>query len=276
MVEVFREVRRVLKKDGTLWLNLGDSYCHDRFTSKMDGTFEGTDGLYSRKFHYMDGCSSSGPKRTGGIYKTKDMMGIPWRIAFALQADGWYLRSDIIWSKPNPMPESVTDRPTKAHEYVFLMSKKSKYYYDADAIKEPQTDSSLIRARTPYLVDLENRKHKPDDKYAPCLNPNTAEITRQKCLDGEGRNKRTVWTIPTQPYSEAHFATFPEALVEPCILAGCPERGVVYDPFMGAGTVAKVALRANRQFIGSEINPDYVKIAEKRIEPLLKQISLFP
>ena len=236
----------MLKDTGTLWLNLGDSYAH---SLRQSG--EKHAGKLARA---SKGQIKQGFKPLPQGMKEKDMVGIPWRVAFALQADGWYLRSDIIWSKPNPMPESVTDRPTKAHEYVFLMSKKTKYYYDADAIKEKscRLDTS----------------------------PSSNGRIGNSGFSGAGgkgfANKRTVWTIPTQPYSEAHFATFPEALVEPCLLAGCPERGVVYDPFMGAGTVAKVALRANRQFIGSEINPDYVKIAEKRIEPLLKQISLFP
>ena len=256
MTAIFREVRRVVK--GTLWINLGDSY-------------NGSGGAGSVEYHRTKHTQFGKPDRNPGRYqppksintlKPKDLVGIPWRVAFALQADGWYLRSDIIWNKPNPMPESVTDRPTKAHEYIFLMSKSAKYYYDQDAILESNNTAEvtyrrLLRGRADY-----NLKE-------PYINnfPTGGRI--------EGRNKRSVWTIPTQPYKEAHFATYPEKLIEPCVLAGCPKDGVVYDPFMGAGTTAKVALRAQRNFIGSEINSEYCKIAEDRIHSKLNQHQLF-
>jgi site-specific DNA-methyltransferase (adenine-specific) len=245
LVEVFAQVRRVLRPDGTCWLNLGDSYTsggrkeRDPGQSKIHPAFEGN--------AFGDGLR---PDTPSGL-KPKDLVGIPWRVAFALQSDGWYLRSDIIWHKPNPMPESVTDRPTKAHEYVFLLAKSERYHYDADAIKEPfQTD--------------------PKENY-----PARARITgRGDQANGLGRNKRSIWTIPTRPYPEAHFATMPTALVEPCVLAGCPEGGTVIDPFAGAGTVGVVALRHGRNFIGIELNPEYCKMAEKRIAsdmPLFNQ-----
>jgi len=202
LVEVFREVRRVLADDGTLWLNLGDSYAANR-------TYQVSPTKWSK---LEQGQSAVVPP---GL-KPKDLVGIPWRVAFALQADGWYLRSDIIWAKPNPMPESVTDRPTKAHEYLFLLSKRERYYYDAEAI-------------------------------------------------AERRNKRTVWTITTQPFPDAHFAVMPQALVEPCILAGSEPGDTVLDPFAGSGTVGVVALRHGRRFSGIDLNPEYVAMAQRRI-----------
>ena len=216
LVNVFREVRRVLRDDGTVWLNLGDSY-------------------------------SSEPK------KPKDLVGIPWRVAFALQADGWYLRQDIIWHKPNPMPESVQDRCTKAHEYIFLLSKSPKYYYDNEAIKENSTESSKNRLRQ----NIEDQKGSSRVPYKTNGNMNA--------VGGETRNKRSVWTVTTKPYSEAHFATYPHDLIIPCILAGCPEGGTVLDPFGGSGTTAQVASNLNRNAILCELNPDYVDIAEKRL-----------
>lgn len=217
MVEVFREVRRVLRKDGTLWIVLGDSY------------------------------------------SAKRLVGIPWRIALALQVDGWYLRSDIIWNKPNPMPESVTDRPTKAHEYIFLMTKCVKYHYNADAIREPHSSSGKV-------VDWRDRVH--DQSRLPKGMRQNGQKGTPSGVAGfhpKGRNRRTVWKIPTTPFPEAHFAVFPEKLVETCILAGCPEGGVVLDPFMGSGTTGLVALKIGRGFIGIELNPGYVKLAEQRI-----------
>jgi DNA modification methylase len=216
MVEVFREVKRVLRDDGTLWLNLGDSYAANRTYQVPDGKYK--DVGNDKKSEIPEGL------------KPKDLVGIPWRVAFALQADGWYLRSDIIWSKPNPMPESVTDRPTKAHEYVFLLSKKAKYYYDADAVREPLQECSIERAKYGWNGTMvfdesgkETYRSQPDpvDKMGERWSPST------------GRNRRTVWEIATQPTPEAHFATFPEALVEPCIKAGTSERGCC--PVCGAG-----------------------------------------
>jgi DNA modification methylase len=253
MVEVFREVKRVLRKDGTLWLNLGDSYC---------GT--GNKGEYKDP-KYLDGRNGQKVALNNKIkgMKSKDLVGIPWMVAFALRADGWYLRQDIIWHKPNPMPESVKDRCTKAHEYIFLLSKSRKYYYDHEAIKEP----AAYDGRKDTLL-------KGSPKYEKGVVPGQVEHSMatkgherwKKNERGEYvRNKRSVWTIPPKPFKEAHFATFPEKLIEPCILAGCPEGGIVLDTFMGSGTTAVVALKHNRNYIGIELNPEYIKIAEKRI-----------
>jgi DNA modification methylase len=298
MVEVFREVRRVLRDDGTLWLNLGDSY---------NGS-GGAGGDYA-----SGGLKAGQPKYPGrriSALKPKDLVGIPWRVAFALQADGWYLRSDIIWSKPNPMPESVTDRPTKSHEYVFLLAKQARYFYDADAVREVAAYPNDGRG-----ARSDSRRSVPG---ANCINPGYGKTSTH-------RNRRTVWKIPTQPTPDAHFATFPEKLVEPCIRAGTSERGacpkcgapwrrstssqssgsgdhravpgqnkpftiprgdylrsttgweppctctgdpvpcVVLDPFGGSGTVAKVARDLGRSSILIEINPEYVQIAKKRL-----------
>ena len=265
MVLIFSEVKRVLKKKGTLWINLGDSY---------NGS-GGAGGDYSEG-GLKAGQPRYGKKLTNSL-KPKDLCGIPWRVAFALQADGWYLRSDIIWAKPNPMPESVTDRPTKAHEYIFLMSKNAKYYYDADAIREEHSQASQERMRYPVLAKGGKCESAQGDKFiASQLSSQTrADGTPKMQYNPSGRNKRTVWHVATQPYKEAHFATYPEKLIEPCVLAGCPKDGVIYDPFMGAGTTALVALRAERNFIGSEINSEYVKIAENRLKLLLQQYKLF-
>ena len=243
MVEVFCEVKRVLRDDGTCWVNLGDSYATSGGGSHKD-------------WHKNKGISNSSV-RAGNDYterndglKPKNLCGIPWRVAFALQADGWYLRSDIIWHKPNPMPESVTDRPTKAHEYIFLLSKSAKYFYDADAIREEPT------GRTDPIRSF----GKP--KYAD----GTIGQGDGYAIDGmKGRNKRSVWTVATAPYSEAHFATFPPKLIEPCILAGCPPYGTVLDPFSGSGTTGMVALRHDRNYIGIELNPEYAEMSRRRI-----------
>ena len=203
--------------------------------------------------------------------KDKDLIGIPWAVAFALRADGWWLRQDIIWHKPNPMPESVTDRCTKAHEYIFLLTKSARYYYDAEAVKEDSIDEESYTGRrkrnagTMASVDAKNYK----------FNGSIKDGVLKSGQLYEKRNKRSVWTVTTKPFSEAHFATFPEDLIKPCILAGCPEGGVVYDPFMGAGTTALVAHKLHRNFIGSELNPDYVKIADRRLKPYLTQIKIF-
>jgi len=248
LVTIFKEVRRVLKDDGTLWLNLGDSY-NSHSTGK--GNVGGIEGNRKNKID-----NTANTHRGSGIAKDKDLLGIPWMVAFALRADGWYLRQDIIWHKPNPMPESVTDRCTKAHEYIFLLSKSQRYYYDVDVIKEKCNWNGKSGAKN-YDWENDGRKHN----------------TNQKPI--EKRNKRSVWTVNTQSYKKAHFATFPEKLIVPCIKAGCPDGGVVYDPFMGAGTTALVAHKLNRKFIGSELNPEYVKIAERRLEPYLLQQKLF-
>lgn len=262
MVGVFREVRRVLKDDGTLWLNLGDSYAGNNSSC---GENEKRN-LGNDIFH--GGSSHLAQRRTVGNHnlKLKDLVGIPWRVAFALQADGWYLRQDIIWHKPNPMPESVRDRCTKAHEYIFLLTKKDRYYFDADAVKEPATkkpDSNVSAC-----------KYEGDDPFfATKQGIKKARIKDFRLL---GRNRRSVWSIATQPCKEAHFATFPPKLIEPCVLAGSKEGDTILDPFNGAGTTGMVAARYGREYIGIELNPDYAEIAKRRIQaekdkqPLLK------
>lgn len=259
MVEVFWDVKRILKKDGTLWLNLGDTY----FGSGCGTNDYRTEA--SRSLNKSDEAYNKYPpqkKTKHQFLKSKDLCGIPWRVAFALQSDGWYLRSDIIWHKPNPMPESVTDRPTKAHEYIFLLAKSSKYHYDSRAIMEPLAQKEKYNSQ---LLNFSNDRKNKYGEGRNAINPKTLEKHRLKALE-EGRNKRSVWTIATHPYPEAHFATFPESLVRPCILAGCPEGGGVLDPFCGAGTTGLVALKLMRNFIGIELNPSYVTMATKRIE----------
>jgi len=246
MTALFREVRRVLRDDGTLWLNLGDSY-------NGSGPSGGQGKQYTNK-----GSQGTVTKNVDGL-KTKDLCGIPWRVAFALQSDGWYLRSDIIWSKPNPMPESVTDRPTKAHEYIFLMAKSQTYYYDAEAIKEP-------------AVTGFNGSHFDTGKTAVHQLGRTQDGER---FDDGLRNKRSVWEVPTKPFPEAHFATFPPDLIKPCILAGCPEGGVVLDPFGGAGTTGLVAATYGRDFVLCELNPKYAEMARKRVSGEVAQGKLF-
>jgi DNA modification methylase len=249
MVEVFREVRRTLTDDGSLWLNLGDSY---------NGS-GGAGGDYSE-----GGLKDGQPKYPGrrlASLKPKDLVGIPWRVAFALQADGWWLRQDIIWHKPNPMPESVTDRCTKAHEYVFLLTKSARYYYDAEAVAEP----ALAKNHHDYTGTSYS---------APGQTAHTGN--RDKEIDGPmTRNKRSVWSITTKPFKGAHFAVMPEALVEPCILAGSAKDDLILDPFTGSGTVGSVAIRLGRRFIGCELNPEYVAIAEQRIGSTYYQPEMF-
>jgi len=249
---VFEEVKRVLKPLGTLWLNIGDSY-------------------------------AAGWKRQPEGCKEKDLLGIPWTLAFALRNRGWYLRSDIIWSKPNPMPESVTDRPTKAHEYLFLLTKGCSYYYDADAIREPWTcdrddmRKKGVRTGVAYLQKRDVPLNHPEytkpyngkavKEYKSTCAQNPSEVKARivdSILDGTltGRNKRSVWTIPTMPYAGAHFATMPEKLVEPCIFAGCPLGGLVLDPFVGSGTVVAVAERLGRRGVGVDLS--YQDLAKQR------------
>lgn len=251
LVEVFREVRRVLRDDGTLWLNLGDSYARtggtDRKVSKTARV-----GSTRNTLEQMKERTQVAPQ---GL-KDKDLIGIPWRVAFALQADGWYLRQDIIWHKPNPMPESVRDRCTKAHEYIFLLSKSPRYYFDAEAIKEPVAASTVSRLAQATLADQVGSTRVPGK-----TNGNMKAVG-----DGERRNKRSVWTVTTKPFKGAHFATFPPDLIEPCILAGCPDGGTVLDPFGGAGTTGLVAQRHGRNAILCELNPEYAEMARERIE----------
>lgn len=247
LVAVFREVRRVLRDDGTLWLNLGDSYARSGGIGPQGGS-----KFASRTRGQYAVCKSM--QRTPGGLKEKDLIGIPWRVAFALQADGWYLRQDIIWHKPNPMPESVRDRCTKAHEYLFLLSKSPRYYFDGDAIAEPLSASSVARLS-------QNVAEQAGSDRVPGKNNGSMKAVST----GDTRNKRSVWTVPTMPFREAHFATFPEALIEPCILACAPAGGSVLDPFMGAGTTAVVSERLGRRWVGCELNPEYAAIAKARI-----------
>lgn len=247
LVNVFAAVKRVLKDDGTLWLNLGDTYAANR-SYQVPSTKGGP------KHAPAQGFRGSAMRVPEGL-KEKDLIGIPWRVAFALQEDGWYLRSDIIWEKPNAMPESVKDRPTRCHEYLFLLAKSPKYYYDADAVREP-------------TVPLWG----PDEGFAPSrkdhhITPQSA-IRQGKGRMGNnplGRNKRTVWSVNTKPYKGAHVAPFPEALVAPCIKAGSSVGDIVLDPFLGSGTSGKVALDLGRNFIGIDINSDYVALARGRM-----------
>jgi len=246
MVEVFREVKRVLRDDGTLWLNLGDSYAGS-----------GAGGGGNRKGNESgqhDALALKGRPSVPSDLKPKDLVGIPWRVAFALQADGWYLRQDIIWAKPNPMPESVTDRCTKSHEYLFLLSKSAKYYFDNQAIKEPAVTNvgdSKIRFG--------------GNKYGDNNDPKHATKSGNVYVSQATRNKRDVWNIAPKPFKGAHFAVMPEALVEPCILAGSRIGDTVLDPFAGSGTVGVVALRHDRDFVGIELSPKYAQIALERI-----------
>ena len=273
MVELFREVWRVLADNGTLWLNLGDSYVGGKGQSGQGSPdFQAERAKngesINQAYHQIAGSKQTRPTddrakmREAGL-KPKDLIGIPWRLAFALQADGWYLRSDIIWAKPNPMPESVRDRPTKSHEYVFLLSKSPRYYYDHEAIKE----DGVIAAGT------KGAKGSAERQGIKGVNARPPEY---KVYDGK-RNKRDVWTISTKPFKGAHFAVMPEALVEPCVLAGSAEGDTVLDPFTGSGTVAVVANRHGRDFIGTELNPEYGEIAYNRITndaPLMNEVEI--
>lgn len=292
LVAVFSEVRRVLRDDGTLWLNLGDSYAND---TKWGGQ---TSGKHVQALH---GDAGIGRRRQNTGLKSKDLIGIPWRVAFALQADGWYLRQDIIWSKPNPMPESVRDRCTKAHEYLFLLSKAERYHFDNEAMQEPATDArgpgnvNAPKGQAEYEAgDGKHRTKAGLSAYAerqrskrnslarttattPPPGTNAQHRGDREDIDYTGtRNKRSVWTVPTEPFKEAHFATFPPALIEPCIKAGCPIGGTVLDPFGGAGTTGLVADRLQRDALLIELNPAYAGIARRRIAsdaPLFAEVT---
>lgn len=251
LVEVFREVRRIQKPEGSLWVNIGDSYA---------GSMKGAANYPENAMNYKQGTNrgtlgvATIVKKYSG-YKRKDLIGIPWMLAFALRADGWYLRQDIIWHKPSVMPESVLDRCTKAHEYIFLLSKSPKYYFDSSSISEPcVTCDSSVRNR---------------DETKLNNTPGRTKMQGLKTNHYTRRNKRSVWTVSTVPFKEAHFATYPEKLVQPCIMAGCPEGGIVLDPFMGSGTTGLVAKKLGRNYIGFELNPDYAKMAERRINSIL-------
>lgn len=253
MVDVFREVRRVLRDDGTLWLNLGDTYS------------AGGRGTSAHHLERMGAGTASaqalGTKKPTEGLKPKDLVGIPWMVAFALRADAWYLRTDIIWDKPNAMPESVTDRPTRAHEYIFLLSKSERYFYDADAVKEPQSHNTHARFGKDGMRTGNGRKQAESpngfirDKaaYNAAILPN-------------GRNKRSVWTVPSFAFPESHFATFPPDLIKPCILAGCPAGETVLDPFGGAGTTSLVCRQLGRKSVYIDLKEDYVTMAIRRLE----------
>lgn len=248
LVDLFREVRRVLKKDGTIWVNLGDSYADN-----CSRTSKGRAGM---------GAEREGVFTKGGGLAPKQLMGIPWRFAFAMQEDGWYLRQDIIWAKPNPLPESVTDRCTKSHEYIFLFSKSEKYYFNNEAIMEIAKGQEH-----PQVNKLKTRTHEQGYAKAGGHRDNNGGLATKTIIkDGAVmRNKRDVWIVCVKPNKEAHFATYPEELIVPCILAGSRENGVVLDPFMGSGTTGIVARKLNRNFVGCELNPEYLDMATTRI-----------
>ena len=296
LVSLFREIRRCLKEEGTIWVNIGDSYNGN----KKGNTEININKRVAENSHFE--------KKLWGGTKQKDLIGIPWMLAFALRADGWYLRQDIIWHKPNPMPESVTDRCTKSHEYIFLLSKSERYYFDYEEIQEkavtqidprigkreeyngirdggkgngqrafvslkvghPMGEKQYGNSDDPHYQTKSGKEWVPRTKN--CQEdgqaPNSIHLRREEGLPDEVyvvRNKRDVWTVPVRPNKEAHFATYPQMLIRPCILAGCPENGVVLDPFMGSGTTGIVARKLNRNYIGFELNPEYQKMAERRI-----------
>lgn len=260
LVIIFKEIKRVLKKDGTVWLNLGDSYAGSGKGRMKNGTHAKGDNKQNTNKGTIVGRLNK--TATNDVLKSKDLIGIPWRVAFALQTDGWYLRSDIIWAKTNPIPESVKDRPTRSHEYIFLLSKSKNYYYDHQSIKEPaiRKDNHPVGGKKMSL--LGNRRY----GHLDSIQDDT--ITDQKL-----RNKRDVWAVGNKGYKGAHFAVFPIKLIEPCVLAGTSEGATVLDPFCGSGTVGVVSKLYRRKFIGIDINENYIKLAEKRINDV--QSSLF-
>jgi len=282
LVSVMREVRRVLRPDGTLWLNLGDSYA-----TGAGGVGNCPGGGKQGESWKVRGRMTPPNRMPLPGLKPKDLIGIPWQVAFALQADGWWLRQDIVWAKPNPMPESVRDRCTKAHEYIFLLAKSERYYYDIEAMQEPAQewagraatfDRSGNAVSEHVLPGQSAAQHRPRSSGNKERKPASARgvpvdtdgksagaVAGSVPWEGATRNKRSVWTVGTEPFSEAHFATFPPALIEPCIKAGCPEGGTVLDPFGGAGTTGLVADRLGRNAVLVELNPDYAAMAERRI-----------
>ena len=260
LVDVFREVRRVLADDGTLWVVIGDSYAG---SGKGGAKYPENAGRYKQGTNRGMVGITAVTKVGWGECKCKDLIGIPWMLAFALRADAWYLRSDIIWNKKNPMPESVRDRPTRTHEYIFLLSKSKQYYFDSEAIKEPAIWKDDRRAG-------QGRLHYRNGKRTGGEGEGQENFVSIK----DTRNKRSVWTVATRPYKEAHFATYPPDLIRPCILAGSRKGGTVLDPFLGSGTTAVVAIEEERNYIGIEINAQYVAISEKRIAGLYPQMKL--
>lgn len=313
MMQIFDEVYRVLKSSGTLWINLGDTYSSFKDCKSTSQTI--AKGTNSEKAHVIikgKSVSRNTKKLKSVGLKNKDLIGIPWMMAFALRSNGWYLRQDIIWHKPNPMPESVTDRCTKSHEYIFLLSKSAKYYYDHESIKEPVKDETISRmgrgvgdnhkningapGQTPHTMNqprinkkmsrnprkgIDNRGGNQASKDGiPAMAIHGSGITghsgyydKDGNLIGNGMaNKKSVWTVTTKPFKDSHFATFPPDLIVPCIKAGCPEGGIVLDPFHGAGTTGMVARKLNRNFIGIELNPEYIEISERRMQ---KELGMF-
>lgn len=285
MRSVFRLVRELLSDDGTLWLNMGDGYAGSlgsQMNQGSTGQMAGRSVTNARARPKQQANVLRQSKNSG--LKPKDLIGMPWMLALILRADGWYLRSDIIWHKPNPMPESITDRPTKAHEYLFLLAKSERYYYDADAIKEPVTGNAHARGdgvnrkiKMPDGWDTSPGTHRQFHRHGrergttrPRQNASFSSVVN--CIV-DSRNKRSVWTVPTQPFSEAHFATFPEKLIEPCILAGSRPGDIVFDPFMGSGTVGSVSARLGRRWLGSELNPDYTEMQRRRTAQTEMQLA---
>ena len=279
MVKVFREVRRVLREDGTCWVNLGDSYAGgggfapdapcNVARREMIAAGDCKQGAFNLSQRQHTRNKSGGIKPQGAI-KAKDLVGIPWRVAFALQADGWWLRQDIIWHKPNPMPESVRDRCTKAHEYVFLLTKSERYYYDAEAVSE-----AVVCVRGPGNKKPLKGVEEDGQKHRTRAGLHKAAERWRESGPPSSRNRRSVWTVTTKPYSGAHFAVMPPDLVEPCIKAGCPEGGTVLDPFAGSGTTLAVAAELGRNAIGCELNPEYIALAERRIKDARSSVALF-
>jgi site-specific DNA-methyltransferase (cytosine-N4-specific) len=319
LVEVFDLCRQLLTDDGTLWLNMGDSYAANG-RSGLNTGFAGRAVKYSGGGHRAEQARNRSGKTVPHGLKPKDLIGQPWRLAFALQDAGWYLRQDIIWSKPNPMPESVRDRCTKSHEYLFLMTRSEKYYFDQDAILEPASPNTLARLAqdvanqtgstranggaktngnmkavgrgstgvgfghgydaTPKPRSRRDSFKREDSKREQAIPGQAVGTHRPDRAESEWdvsrRNRRSVWTIPTQAYSGAHFATFPEALVEPCVLAGSRPGDIIFDPFFGTGTTGRVALRLGRQFIGCELNPDNAALQNDRLRGVTAGLPLEP
>lgn len=261
LVDVFREVRRVLKDDGTLWVNIGDSYCNSNGYARASAEYQrpgrNDDPANDRDLTVLHNAG----------FKTKDLIGIPWMLAFALRADGWYLRQDIIWQKPNPMPESVKDRCTKSHEYIFLLSKKPNYYFDSKAIEEDADPKYEAR----YKSAFNSGQKEIDGGGRPNGVSNTAGM---KQYTGK-RNKRDVWNVAVKAIHEAHFATFPENLIKPCILAGSRRGGIILDPFFGSGTTGRVAESLDRRYLGIELNPEYVEIGKNRADNVQMTFEAF-
>lgn len=294
MVALFREIRRVLKNNGTVWLNLGDSYWGGKGRSGFASAENNPPGRFNKDAHNIGKKGWLRPADAKHEFiKPKDLIGIPWTVAIALRNDGWYLRSDIIWAKPNPMPESVKDRPTRSHEHIFLLTKSKKYYYDHAAIMQPVADSSVqrlsqdidsqtgsdrhtaagkVNGNMKARVSRSGNKARKDSEERGCPENSGSNVCGSVPWEGMMANKRDVWEVSTKPFKEAHFATFPQDLIVDCIKAGCPENEIVLDPFMGSGTTAIVAKKLQRNFIGFELNPDYIAIFEKRYH---KEIGLF-